>query len=92
MKYYPSSSDFLEEISSLSYSIVFLYFFALITEEVFVISPCYSLELCIQMGISFLFFFAFSFSALLVRAQISLHFFDNWRLEGNEDASESEQS
>jgi len=26
------------------------------------------------------------------RAQISLHFFDNWRLEGNEDASESEQS
>ena len=24
------------------------------------------------------------------RAQISLHFLDNWRLEGNEDASESE--
>ena len=39
-------SDFLEEISSLSHSVVFLYFFALITEEGFLISPCYSLELC----------------------------------------------
>ena len=29
----------------------FLYFFALITEEGFVISPCYSVVLCIQMGI-----------------------------------------
>ena len=35
------------------------YFFALITEEGFLVSPCYSLELCIQMGISFLFSFAF---------------------------------
>jgi len=26
-------------------------------------APCYSLELCIQMGISFLFSFAFSFSS-----------------------------
>ena len=48
-------SNFLEEISSLSHSVVFLYFFALITEEGFLISPCYSLELCIQMGTSFLF-------------------------------------
>ena len=32
-------SNFLEEISSLSHSIVFLYFFALITEEDFLISP-----------------------------------------------------
>ena len=47
-------SDFLEEISSLSQSVVFLYFFALITEEGFLISPCYSLELYLQMGISFL--------------------------------------
>ena len=46
-------SDFLEEISSLSHSIVFLYFFALITEEGFLILLCYSLDLCIQMGISF---------------------------------------
>ena len=48
-------SNFLEEISGLSHPIVVLYFFALITEEGFLISPCYSLELCIQMGISFLF-------------------------------------
>ena len=46
-------SNFLEEISSLSHSIVFLCFFALITEEGFLISPCYSLELCIQTGISY---------------------------------------
>ena len=64
-------SNFLEEISSLSHSIVFLFFFSLITEEGFVISPCYSLELCIQMGISFLFsflcFLLFFFSQLFVR-------------------------
>ena len=48
-------SNFLEEISSLSYFIVFLYFYALITEEVFLISPFYSLKLFIQMCISFLF-------------------------------------
>ena len=58
-------SNFLEEISSLSHSVVFLYFFALITDEGFLISPRYSLELCIQMGISFLFSFAFSFSSFL---------------------------
>ena len=38
---------------------------ALITEEGFLISPCYSLELCIHMGISFLFFFAFHVSSFL---------------------------
>src|SRR5574341_770481 len=52
-------SNFLEESSNLSFSIVFLYFFALTTEEGFLISPCYSLEFCIQMGRSFLFSFAF---------------------------------
>ena len=51
-------SKFLEETSNLSHSIVFLYFFALIAEEGFLISPCYSLELYIQIGISFLFSFA----------------------------------
>ena len=56
-------SNFLEEISSLSHSVVFLYFFALITGEGFLISSCYSLELCIQMLISFLFSFAFHFSS-----------------------------
>ena len=45
-------SNFLEEIASLSHSIIFLYFFALITEEGFLISSCYSLELCIQMDIT----------------------------------------
>ena len=54
-----------EEISTLSNSIVFLYFFALITEEGFLISPCYSLELCIQIAVSFLFSFAFCFSTFL---------------------------
>ena len=47
-------SNFLKEILSLSHSIVFLYFFALITDEGFLISPCYYLELCIQMSTSFL--------------------------------------
>ena len=60
-----SITNFLEEIASLSHSIVFLYFFALITEEVFLISPCYSLELCIQMGMSLLFSFAFCLSSSL---------------------------
>ena len=45
MKYPFGISDFLEEIPSLSHSVVFLYFFALITEEGFLISSCYSLEL-----------------------------------------------
>src|SRR5574342_448782 len=58
-------SNFLGEISSLSHSVVFLYFFALITEEGFLISPCYSLELCIQMDTSFFFSFAFCFSLSL---------------------------
>ena len=46
-------SNFLEEISWLSHSVVFLYFSALGTEEGFLISSCYSLELCTQMDISF---------------------------------------
>ena len=61
MKYSLVISNFLEKISSLSHSIVFLYIIALITEEGFLVSPCYSLELCIQMGISFLFSLAFQF-------------------------------
>ena len=58
MKYSLGISNFLEEISSFSHSFIFLYFFALIAEEHFLISPCYYLELCIQMGISFLLSFA----------------------------------
>ena len=58
-------SNSLEEISSLSHSIVFLCLFALITEEGFLIFLCYTLELCIQMGLSFLFSFFFHFSSQL---------------------------
>ena len=74
---FPNSiSNFLEEIPSLSYSIVFLYFFSLITEEGFLMSPCYSLELYIQMGISFLFSFAFHFSSFqaICKASSDSHF------------------
>ena len=45
-------SNFLEEISNISYYVVFLYFFTLIAEEGFLISPCYSFELCIQIRLS----------------------------------------
>ena len=55
-------SNFLEEISSLSHSVLFLYVFTLMAEEGFLNSSCYSLELCIQMLISFLFSLAFRFS------------------------------
>ena len=63
MKYSLVISYFLEETSSVSHSIVFLYFLTLITEEGFLISSCYSLELCIQMLISF--FFPLLLSSLL---------------------------
>ena len=56
-------STFCKEISSLSHSVVFLYFFVLITEEGFLISSCYSLELCILRLLSFLFSFAFHLSS-----------------------------
>ena len=58
-------SNFLEELS-----IVFLYFFVLISEECFLISPCYSLELCISDGYIFPFLLCFLllfFSQLFVR-------------------------
>ena len=61
MKYSLGISSFLEEISTIFHSIVFLSFFALITEESFLISPYYSLELCIQMDIFFFFSFTFWF-------------------------------
>ena len=75
-------SNFLEEISSLSHSVVFLDVIALVAEEGFLISPCYSLEPCIQMGISFLFCFAFHFLLFTTICKASsdshfafLHFF-----------------
>ena len=76
MKYSLGISDFLEEISSLSHSVAFLCFFPLITEEGFIISPCYSLELCILMGISFLSplpFVSFLFSAIC-KTSLANHF------------------
>ena len=75
-------SNFLEEISSLSHSIVFLYFFALIAEECFLFFSCYSLELCFQMLIFpfLLCFLLLLFSQLFVRPPQTtilpfLHFF-----------------
>ena len=75
-------SNFLEEISSFSHSVVFPYFFALITEEGFLISSCYSLELCIQMLISsfsHLLFSSLLFTAICKASSDShfafLHFF-----------------
>ena len=62
-------SNFLEEISTLSHSVIFLYFFALIAEEDFLISPGYSLELY-SNGNIFPFLLCFSllfFSQLFVR-------------------------
>ena len=38
---------------------------SMLFSQIFLISPCCSLELCIQMGISFLFSFAFCFSSFL---------------------------
>ena len=82
MKYFLGISNFFEEISSFSHSIVFFYFFALITEEGFLISPCYSLELYIQMLIcsfSPLLFASLLFTAICKASSDShlafLHFF-----------------
>ena len=71
-------SNFLEEISSLSHSIVFLYFFALITEEVFLISPCYFWNSAFKrVYLSFLLcFLLLFFSQLFVRPpQTAILFF-----------------
>ena len=51
MKYSLDISSFPEEISSLSPSVVFLYFYALFIEEGLFVSPCYSLELYIQLDV-----------------------------------------
>ena len=81
-KYSLCISSFLEEFFSLYPSVVSLYFFALITEEGFLISPRYSLEQCIPMGISFfspLFLASLLFSAIWKASSDNhfgfLHFF-----------------
>ena len=59
-------SNFPEEISSLSHSIVFLYFFALITEKGFLISPCYSWNSAFRWV--YLFFSSLPLASLLFTA------------------------
>ena len=56
-------SNFFEEISSFSHSVLFLYFFALITEEGFLISSCCSLETYIFLD-AYIFPFLLCFSPL----------------------------
>ena len=75
-------SNFLEEISSLSHSVVFLYFFALITEEGFLISSYYSLESafrCLYLSFSPLLFASLLYTAVCKASPDShfafLHFF-----------------
>ena len=67
----------MQSTSSLSHSVVFLYFFALIAEKGLLVSPCYSLELCIRMLISFLLSFDFLVEILvfliLLFSSFSLH-------------------
>jgi len=65
MKWYLGIFLIFFKRSCLFHSIPFLYFFALFTSEAFLISLCCSLELCIQIGLSFLFFFFLCLSHLL---------------------------
>ena len=82
MKCSLSISNYLEEMSSFPQSIVFLYFFAMITEKGFLISPCFSLELWFKWV--YLSFSPLPFTSLLSTAickassdshLASLHFF-----------------
>ena len=57
--------DLSEKMIKIDKPLASLYFFQLITEEGFLTFSCYSLEICIPMGISFLFSFAFHFSSQL---------------------------
>ena len=64
MKFSLGISNFLEEISSLSHSIVFLYFFALITDEGFLIFSCCPLNSAFKwvcLSFSLLLFVSFLF-------------------------------
>ena len=75
-------SNFLEDISSLSHSVVFLYFFALITEGGFLSSPCYfwkSAFKWVYLSFSLLLFTSLLFSAICKASSDNhfafLHFF-----------------
>ena len=70
MKYSLGSSNFPEEISRLSHSIVFLYFFALVTEESFLYLSLLFFETLHSNGFIFPFLLCFwllFFSQLFVR-------------------------
>ena len=69
-------SNFLEEISSLSHSVVLLYFFALIAEEGFLISSCIlwnSAFRCLYLSFSPLFFASLLFTVICMASPDS-HF------------------
>ena len=74
-------SNFLEDISNVSHSIVFLYLFPLFIAKGHLISPCSSLELCIQYDMSFCisldfrFFFLSIFKASSDNHIAVFHFF-----------------
>ena len=70
MKYSLGISNFLEEMFSLSHSVVFLYYFALITEEGFLISPC-SWNFAFRWGLNNL--------GVLQRLSFMLTFLTNWQ-------------
>ena len=72
-------SNFLEESSSLSHSIVFLYFFAVITEKGFLIFPCNSAFKWVYLSFSPLLLASLLFTAICKASSNShfafLHFF-----------------
>ena len=73
LKYSPSISNFLEEISSLPHSIFFPLLLIVVHWGRLLISPCYSLEPCFQVGISFLFSLAFLLLHFLLQGHTFLY-------------------
>ena len=70
------STPFISSLMGDTVAAVTVYVFALIPKEGFLVSPCYSLELCIQIGISFLFSFPFCFPSFttICKASSDDHF------------------
>ena len=81
MKCYLGIYNFLEAITSLSHSIIFLCFFALITEEGFLISPCIlwnSAFRWIYLSFSPLHLMSFLFSAICKASSDNRFAFLHW--------------